>query len=131
MRLELSDEQRSELLSLASAHVHLNTIVDDETDLTDAVADRKTEWARDIVAHAFNTDSTLDDTTRWTLEDAVERAIEGEYQWQYALALHAKAMSQAHTAPRETAAQADAKADADAVPPDYETIVIVNNEHYA
>ena len=91
MKLTLTDEQIGELQSLATAHLWMNTIVEDDTALVDALLDRKSEWAEAIVAATFNADNALPDETRWNLEYQVQQAIEGEYYWQYALAMHVKA----------------------------------------
>lgn len=64
MQLNLTDEQKGELLHLAGADYHLNLIVDDAQALEDTLEDELSEWSSDIVDTAFPTSSDMDETTR-------------------------------------------------------------------
>lgn len=125
---ELTPDQRRELQSLAYSAVWMNSIVDDAQALKDAVSERATDWGRALVESEFNTDGTLPEDVIWELEDHLREVILGAYEWEYCVALVTKTTSQARYAPKdsETAAQADAAADADAVPPELDPVDMNN-----
>ena len=86
----LTTTQTCQLDNIAIHRQFLNSVTDADKiqSLNDSLADYKSEWATEIVKRVFNRDGKLDDDTRWQLEDHVEAAIEGYYQWACAMAVY-------------------------------------------
>ena len=82
--------QKCELNNLAAHRQFLNSVTDADRiqKLNDTLADLKDEWATEIVKDVFNRDDSLDDDTRWQLEEKVSAAIEGYYQWACAMVIY-------------------------------------------